>query len=570
MSSPKGALPILLAMAGTLAPAPLRAEDGLRLTDVTAAAGLDQVNVNGDPDHKAYIFEAKGGGVGALDFDNDGWMDLVFSQGSTLERFRSGQSPTPVLDRNRGDGTFEEVTEKAGLTHRGWGMGVAAADYDNDGSTDLYLTYLGPDVLYHNNGDGTFSDVTAAAGIEAPGWSSSAAFGDFDGDGFLDLYVAGYLDVGPDALPERRGGGTCGYIGVEVLCGPRGLPGAADHYFHNRGDGTFEELSAFSGAEDRGRYFGLGVVASDIDGDSDMDIYVGNDATPNLLFVNLGDGRFEERALLSGLAFSGDGREQASMGVDTADYDNDGRLDVYATHFAHDYSTLYHNTGDLLFEDVTARAGVREPETLLVSWGTRFVDLDLDGWKDIVHANGHVYPHLRGATDGETYEQPALTVYLNQHDGSFRHVSGQLGPDTVRPVVGRGTAFADLDNDGDVDVVVACLNARPLLLRNDPPPGRHWLMLRAVGRKGNRDAIGARITVRTGELTQLWEVKRTVGIYSCSDPRAHFGLGEATRADVVRVSWPGGGVTELRDVPADVHYVIDEKAGLRPERPADR
>jgi enediyne biosynthesis protein E4 len=570
MGSSRCAALAILSLAAILAAGPATAETGIRFTDVTAEAGLRHVNVNGEADRKDYIFEAKGGGVGALDYDNDGWTDLVFAQGSTLGRVRRGDSPTPVLYRNRGDGTFEDVTRKAGLDCRGWGMGVAAADYDNDGWTDLYLTYLGPDVLYRNNGDGTFTDATTAAGIDAPGWSASAAFADFDADGFLDVYVTGYLDVGPDALPEARGGGTCSYIGTDVLCGPRGLPGAADHYFHNRGDGTFEERSSESGARDAERYFGLGVIASDLDGDRDMDIYVGNDATPNLLFVNQGDGRFEERALLAGLAYSGDGREQASMGLDAADYDNDGRLDVYATHFAHDYSTLYHNAGELLFEDVTAAAGVREPEMLLVSWGTRFVDLDHDGWKDIVHSNGHVYPHLRGAKDGETYELPALTVYLNARDGTFRHVSSQVGPDATRPVVGRGTAFADFDNDGDLDVAIACLNARPLLLRNDLSSGRHWLMLRVVGRKGNRDGIGARITARTGDLTQLVEVKRTVGIYSCSDPRAHFGLGEATKADLVRVEWPGGSVTELRDVPTDAHYLVDEDAGLRRERPAAR
>jgi hypothetical protein len=548
--------------------------DRVRFTDVTAASGITVVNATGDADHKDYIFEVKGGGVAALDYDNDGWMDLLFSRGSSLERWRQGTNPGPVLYHNRGDGTFEDVTQKAGLTRGGWGVGVTAGDVDNDGWVDLYLTNLGPDVLYHNNGDGTFTDITDKSGIRAPGWSSSAAFGDFDGDGYLDLYVAAYLDVGPDKLPEGRAGGTCAYVGVPVLCGPRGLPGAQDLYFHNNGNGTFTEQSEASGAFDKERYFGLGVVTADVDGDGDLDIYVGNDATPNYLFVNRGNGRFDERGFPSGVAVSGDGNEQASMGVDAADYDNDGRPDLYATHFASDYSTLYHNLGGLLFEDVTVRARIRDPEWPDVKWGTRMVDLDQDGWKDIVHANGHVYPHLRsvdlpGATPPpgprkETYEEPALTVYLNNRDGTFRDVSGEAGPDATKRVLGRGTAFADLDNDGDLDVVVACLDGKPLVLRNDGAPG-HWLMFRAVGRKGNRDGIGARVTVRAGTLSQSWEVKRTAGIYSASDPRAHFGLGEATKADLVRVAWPGGKVDEWKDVPADRHYRVDEAEGLSPE-----
>ena len=539
----------------------------VRFTDVTAASGITFVNATGDPDRKDYIFEVKGGGVGALDYDNDGWVDLVFSRGSSVERWRKGENPGPVLYRNRGDGTFEDVTTKAGLTRGGWGVGVSAADYDNDGFVDLYLTNLGPDVLYRNAGDGTFTDVTEKSGIRAPGWSSSAAFGDFDRDGHLDLYVASYLDVGPDNLPEGRAGGTCSYVGVPVLCGPRGLPGARDLYFRSNGDGTFSEQSEASGAYDKEAWFGLGVVASDLDGDGDLDIYVGNDATPNYLFVNRGDGRFDERGFPSGTAVSGDGNEQASMGVDAGDYDNDGRPDLYAAHFASDYSTLYRNLGGLLFEDVTARARIKEPGWPYVKWGTGFADFDQDGWLDLVHANGHVYPHLRATSGRETYEQPALSVYRGDGDGAFADVSAGSG--ATKPVLGRGTAFADLDNDGDLDVVVACLDGTPLVLRNDTVGG-HWLQLRAVGRKSNRDAIGAKVTVRTARLTQLREVKRTLSIYSASDPRAHFGLGPATKADLVRVEWPSGRVDEWKDVPADRHYRVDEAEGLREEPPRRR
>ncbi len=564
MAPPRQARLVVLLLAACVAVVPNAAQvptPSVRLTDITDASGITAVNHTGHPDRKDYIFEVKGGGVGAFDYDGDGWVDLVLSRGSSLERWRKGDNPGPVLYRNRRDGTFEDVTRKAGLTRGGWGVGVAVADYDNDGWADVYLTNLGPDVLYRNNGNGTFTDVTDTAGIRAHGWSSSAAFGDFDGDGHLNLYVAAYLDVGPDALPVERGGGTCTYVGVPSLCGPRGLPGARDLYFHNNGNGTFTEQSDASGASDEKRYFGLGVVTADVDGDRDLDIYVGNDATPNYLFVNRGNGRFDERGFESGTAVSGDGNEQASMGVDAADYDNDGRLDLYATHFANDYSTLYRNLGDLLFEDVTARAHLRAPAWPFVKWGTAFLDLDHDGWKDLVHVNGHVYPHLRAAPGKETYEQPALSVYINGRNGAFRDASGEVGPDAVKPVIGRGLAFADLDNDGDLDLVVACLDAKPLVLRNDSAPGR-WLMLRAVGSKANRDAIGTRITVRTGERSQVWEVKRTVGIYSASDPRAHFGLGDEAKADLVRVEWPGGKVDEFRDVATGRHYLVDEAKGL--------
>ncbi len=537
-----------------------------RLNDVTAESGLQSfVNICGEADRKDYIFEAKGGGVGALDFDNDGWLDVVFAQGSTLARHRKGDDPTPVLFRNRGDGSFEDVTRAAGLDHRGWGMGVAAGDYDNDGWADLYLTYLGPDVLFRNNGDGTFSDVTAKAGIRAPGWSASAAFGDFDRDGFLDLYVAGYLDVAPDELPPDVAGGACNYLGRPVFCGPRGLAGAADYYFHNNGDGTFAERSEASGALDKGRYFSLGVVAGDVDNDGDLDIHVANDSTPGLLLVNRGDGTFDERGIASGLAFSGDGNEQAGMGVDLADYDNDGWLDAYATHFAHDYSTLYRNLGRGFFEDVTRRANVQERESSLVSWGTRFVDVNLDGWKDIVHTSGHVYPFLRTPLGSEAYEQPAITLYLNERNGRFSYASPSAGEDALAPVVGRGMAFADFDNDGDVDFLIACLNAPPKLLRSDRTDGNHWLMVRTVGRRSNRDGIGARVSVETGGLRQIWEIKRSVGIYACSDPRAHFGLGKATKVERLRVEWPSGQTQEFRDVPTDAHYVVDEVAGLSAE-----
>jgi len=534
--------------------------------DVTAASGITFRHLNGDAFQKRYIFEAKGGGVGAFDFDNDGWMDILLVQGSTLEKFKQGKNPGPTLYHNRGNGTFEDVTSKSRLKPEqpGWGMGVTFADFDNDGFADIYITCLGPNLLYHNNGDGTFSDVTEAAGVGDRRWSTSAAFGDYDQDGLLDLYVCNYLDLDLGHLPEPGSGQFCSYLGVPVFCGPRGIPGAADALYHNNGDGTFSEVSERVGGLDRKRLSGLGVVWTDIDNDGDLDLYVANDAEPNYLFLNRGNGTFEEKGLTTGLALSGDGREQASMGVDVADYDNDNRMDVFATHFASDYSTLYHNEGNLVWEDATVKSELRKSYGLLVSWGTRFADFNNDGWKDIYHSNGHVYPFLEGSRFEERYKQPG-TLFLNQKNGTFLDVSAQAGMDALSRRSGRGVAFADFDNDGDIDLIVANMNDPPMLLRNDRSDSNHWIMLKTVGQRSNRDGIGARIAVVTGNLQQIWEIKSTVGIYSASDPRAHFGLGRCDKVDLVRVQWPSGKVQEFKNVAADDHYVLDEREGIRRE-----
>ena len=530
--------------------------------DVTEAAGIRFRHVSGDPERKDHIFEAKGGGIGFFDYDNDGWLDLFLVQGSTVEEALKGEFRPPALYRNRRDGTFEEVTGGAGLTATGWGMGVTFGDVANDGYADIYLTQLGQDVLYRNRGDGTFSNVTAESGIDAPGWSTSAAFADYDRDGWLDLYVAGYLDYGPHRLPPKTA--DCTYLGEAVLCGPRGLRGAANHLFRNRGDGTFVDVTASSGTEDRNRYFGLGVVWADLNDNGRPDLIVANDATPNLVFVNNGDGTFTEMGLLSGLALSGEGNEQASMGVDAADYDNDGRLDVFMTHFARDHSTLYRNDGDLFFRDVTGPAGIRDPEWFLVSWGTRFTDVNHDGWKDIVHANGHVYPYLMAVDLREKYRQPN-SLYINRGDGTFGDASRLAGPDFAREMVGRGVAFGDFDNDGDIDFAVAQLDGSPRLFRADRTEENHWVMLRLEGTDGNRDALGARASVECGGLRQIWEIKRSVGIYSASDPRAHFGLGGCSPIEWLTVQWPGGGTQEFTGVDVDRHYLLREGEDLQPE-----
>ncbi|GAB4110024.1 MAG: CRTAC1 family protein [Acidobacteriota bacterium] len=559
------AVPALLALGlcSFLPAAPDPASRGIpQFTDVTEAAGIRFLHINGPADRKDYIFEAKGGGIGFFDYDNDGWLDLFLVQGATVETAGTERNELSRLFRNRGDGTFEDVTEAAGLTHRGWGMGVTFGDFDSDGWTDIYLTCLGPNVLYRNNGDGTFSDVTARAGVGDPRWSTSAAFGDYDGDGHLDLYVANYIDASVDKLPPRSD--VCTYLGRVVMCGPRGLPGSSDSLYHNQGDGTFREVSEESGAADRDRYFGLGVVWSDLDQDGDLDLYVANDATPNLLFVNQGNGRFEEMGFLSGLAVSGDGAMQASMGVDVADYDNDGLLDVFVTHFASDYSTLYRNLGDLIFKDVTGESRIQASEWLLVGWSTRFVDVNHDGWRDLIHVNGHVYPFLLEGGSREQYRQPA-TLYLNLRDGTFADVSSEAGAEFMAGKVSRGAAFGDYDNDGDIDMAVANLNDSPRLLRNDRTDTNHWVMFRTAGEGPNPERLGTTIRISAGGLRQLAEVRRSVGIYSASDPRVHFGLGAASVLDEVEVRWPDGKVSRFQQVPAGKHYLIHQQKGLSEE-----
>jgi hypothetical protein len=553
----------MAAVCGVLPAAPDPPTRGIpKFTDVTEAAGIRFLHINGPADRKDYIFEAKGGGIGFFDYDNDGWLDLFLVQGATVETAGTERNELSRLFRNRGDGTFEDVTEAAGLTHRGWGMGVTFGDFDSDGWTDIFLTCLGPNVLYRNNGDGTFSDVTARAGVGDPRWSTSAAFGDYDGDGHLDLYVANYIDASVDRLPPRSD--VCTYLGRVVMCGPRGLPGSSDSLYRNQGDGTFREVSEESGAADPDRYFGLGVVWTDLDQDGDLDLYVANDATPNLLFVNQGNGRFEEMGFLSGLAVSGDGAMQASMGVDVADYDNDGLLDVFVTHFASDYSTLYRNLGNLIFKDVTGESRIQASEWLLVGWSTRFVDVNHDGWRDLIHVNGHVYPFLLEGGSREQYRQPA-TLYLNLRDGTFADVSSEAGADFMTGKVSRGAAFGDFDNDGDIDMAVANLNDSPRLLRNDRTDTNHWVMFRTAGEGPNPERLGATIRISAGGLRQLAEVRRCVGIYSASDPRVHFGLAGASILDEVEVRWPDGKISRFQQVPAGKHYLIHQQKGLSEE-----
>jgi enediyne biosynthesis protein E4 len=547
-----------------LAPGVDLLETAPEFVEVTREAGIDFLHINGERTVKNYIFEAKGGGVAFVDIDGDGWMDIYLVQGSTLEHFRAGENPHGALYRNQRDGTFTDVTRRAGLTKGAWGMGVTAADFDNDGWSDIYLTNLGPNYLYRNNGDGTFVEIAEAAGVAGDHWSSSAAFGDYDNDGFLDLYVCNYITMDFDNLPEPGSGPFCFYKGRPVLCGPRGLEGAPDFLYRNNGDGTFTDVTERAGVTDRDRLYGLAAVWADIDNNHTLDLYVANDDGPNLLYLNRGDGTFEEMGFLSGLAVSMDGRNQGSMGVDIADFDNDGLMDVFVTHFSSDYSTLYRNQGNLLFEDITGQTPIMESGWHHVGWGTRFVDVNSNGWKDIIYFNGHVAPFLMDSDTEETYYQPA-SLFLNREGEGFINASERAGPDFTKGRAGRGAAFADFDNDGDIDCLAANLNGLPALLRSNRRDENNWVMFKTRGRTSNRDGIGSRITLRAGGLTQIWEVKTAVSIFSASDPRAHFGLGKAERVESVEIRWPSGTTQRFEDLAPNLHYVIDEEEGISPQ-----
>lgn len=526
--------------------------------DVAEAAGLHEVIVSGGL-RKDYVLEVNGSGVCWLDFDNDGWMDLYLVNGATLAQLqgKARQTTTNHLYRNNGNGTFSDVTAKAAVPGRSWGFGCAAADYDNDGHTDLLVTNFGPNILYRNRGDGTFSDVAGKAGIEGGAiWHAGAAFADFDRDGFLDLFVPGYLDF--DAKnPEKK---TCEYRGVSVhACGPIGYRGAPDALYRNNGDGTFSDVTAKAGMADRKLYFGFQAIWDDFDNDGWPDLFVGNDSNPNYLYLNKGDGTFEETGVPSGAAYSADGKEMSSMGIAAGDFDQDGWMDLFVTTFADDNYVLLHNDGKALFSDVSFAAGVGEPTVPYLGWATGFFDYDNDGLVDLYCANGHVYPEVDGKIR-ETYQQPQLLL-RNLGGGKFADVSGPAG---LRAFLrsARGGAYADFDNDGDLDLAISVMDGKPLLLRNDGGNRAHWLSLQLTGAKSNRMAIGARVRVTAGGRTQTAVLRAGESYLSSNDPRLHFGLGAATTADV-EVSWPSGVRTRHPALAANRRHRLTESGGGR-------
>jgi hypothetical protein len=533
---------------------------GPTFVDVTRSAGITHQTIFGGVDRNTYILETTGTGVAWFDYDNDGVLDLLFTNGT---RFGSSAPAESLrLYRGRGDGTFADVTGKAGVTRVGWGQGVAIGDYDNDGHRDVYVTFFGGNVLFRNQGDGTFADVTARAGVAAGGWSTSAAWADYDGDGRLDLFVARYIAFDPATAPLPGAvlpGVNCSYRGFPVMCGPRGLKGVRDVLFRNNGDGTFADVTEAAGI-DTETYRGLGVVWGDYDNDGRLDLLVANDAQPNQLYRNRGDRTFEELALLAGVAVDEDGRARAGMGVDFADYDNDGWLDAAIGNFFGEPSSLYRNRRDGTFDETTWSSGIGPPTVPTLTWGTRFFDYDNDGWKDLVFVNGHVYPEVDAHHLDETYAQRALLL-RNMANGRFTRIGSAAGQVWDERWAGRGAAVADYDNDGDLDLAIAVVNAPPILLQNRVGSG-NWLSLTLVGTKSPRDAVGARVTVTVGDRRLMEDVRGGGSYLAHSDSRVHAGLGSATRVDAVDVRWPGGATDHVGPLEANQFLIIKEGEGV--------
>ena len=525
--------------AGATERQPRPAAPAFSFVNTAREAGLTAITVYGGKDTNKYLLETTGCGVAVLDIDNDGWLDLFIVNGSVLEGFPSGQIPMGHLYRNRHDGTFEDVTAKSGIVQTGWGQAACSGDYDNDGADDLFVTSWGQNHLYRNRGDGTFEDVTIGAGLQTKKarWGAGCAFLDYDRDGRLDLFAANYIDFDLASAPVPESG-LCRYKGLPVACGPPGLTGGKNVLYRNAGNGKFEDVSERSGITRANGTYGLGVSTLDFNDDGWVDLYVANDSNPSALYVNNKDGTFKDAGIEAGCAYSQDGKPQAGMGVAVGDYDRNGTVDLFKTNFAGDTSTLYANGGKGFCEDRTFSAGIGL-NTRWLGWGVAFVDLDNDGWLDIFIVNGHVYPEVERIKTEAGYKQRKV-VYRNLGNGRFEDVSERLGPPVTTPAAGRGAAFADLDNDGDIDVVVNNIHAAPDLFRLDSPPDAQWLTLKLVGTRSNRSAIGARVRLIGSGGAQVQEVRGGGSYYSQNDPRVHFGLGRSATIERVEVRWPNG------------------------------
>jgi hypothetical protein len=550
------------------APAPF-AEGGLgvEFLDIAKQAGLNAKTIFGGEKKNKYLLETTGSGVAFYDYDNDGWLDIFLVNGTRLEGFPRGQEPTCHLFKNNRDGTFTDVTIKAGLARSGWGQGVCIGDYDNDGFEDLFISYYGKCALYHNNGDGTFTDVTDKAGVGGSGgrWNTGCAFVDYDRDGKLDLFVANYIDLDLKTAPVPESG-PCLYKGVMVACGPPGLQGGKNILYRNNGDGTFTDVSEAAGITKSAGTYGLGVLVADFDNDGWPDIYVANDSTASTLYKNLRNGKFEDVGITSGVALSPDGKPQAGMGVSAGDYNHDGNLDIVKTNFAGDTHSLYRNQGNWNFEDETFASGLGV-NTKYLGWGCGFFDMDNDGWLDILVCNGHVYPEVEQLKTEAAYAQRKL-LYRNLRKGRFEDVSMKAGTGISAPASARGCAFGDFDNDGDIDIVVNSVNDYPQLLRCDSRTGNHWIKVRTIGVKSNRSGIGARIRCVAREtdaakpMEQIDEVRSGGSYLSQNDLRVHFGLGKAEKAELIEIRWPSGTVDMLKNIMADQLIEVKEGAGI--------
>lgn len=531
--------------------------------DVTAQAGLTAPNL-AQPGNR-YVIESTSGGVGFIDCDNDGRLDIVTVNGTSVDRYRQGGDPMVTLYRQTGELKFTDVTLAAGLTRKGYSMGVAVADFDNDGWQDLYVTGYGGNVLYRNLGNCKFEDVTEKAGVRLGGYSTGAAWGDYDRDGYVDLFVPRYLQVDIDKL-TKYDSKLCDFRGVTMECARRGHTGESDFLLRNRGDGTFEDVSKKAGVSDPGHYLGMQGIWADYDNDGWPDLYVTNDGGPNYLYHNKHDGTFEEVALQAGAALSLEGQERAGMGVDFGDFDRDGRLDIFVTNFSEEPDALFWNQGEKGFTDIAASAGVARPSFQPVGWGAAFFDMDNDGWLDLIVANGHVYPQMDLVEGGAPFREPLL-LFRNKHDRTFEDVTTLAGLDRLPPASRRGLAVGDVNNDGKLDIVLLNIGEPPTLLINRTQSSHHAVLFHLVGTKSNKAAIGARAVIASGESVQMGEVRSGSSYLSQNDLRLHFGLGDATSISSVQIVWPSGKAETYKDLASDFIYTILEGSGITERSP---
>jgi hypothetical protein len=538
--------------------------------DISEKAGLTVWKHKMGTPEKPYILETVGSGVCLLDYDHDGWLDIFLVNGSTYEALDGkAEPPHAALFHNNHDGTFTNVANIAGVTNDRWGFGCAVGDYDNDGWPDIYVGNYGKNRLYHNNHDGTFTDVAEKAGITLGNWSTGPSFGDYDGDGLLDIFVPGYIHWDMNHLPtsgsKEMGFANCQFRGAQTMCGPRGLPGEPDHLFHNNGDGTFTDVSEKAGVSDKRHYYGFSSTFVDIDNDGKVDLIVTDDSSPNYLYINKGDGTFQDASFYSGFALNQDARETASMGLAVGDSTNNGRLDLYTTTFSDDYKTLYRNYGDGNFVDVTPQMGIAEPTYPFLSWGTAFFDYDNDGWKDLMFVSGHVYPQVDQHNWGTSFAERPLLFHNLDHGKKFEVMPAVEGTGLADVIPSRGAAFGDLFNDGKIDVVINCLDHTPVLLRNVNDDHNHWVGLSLIGgAKSPRDAVGSTVSLTAGGMRQRGDVMSGGSFMSSNDFRLHFGLGETAAVDKVEIRWPDG-VKETYTLPSvDRYFAIEEGKGLVP------
>jgi len=531
-----------------------------QLVDITKSTAIKFDHL-ASPEQK-YIVESMSGGVALIDYDRDGWLDIYFTNAPSVAIALSGRKAKCALFHNNRDGTFTDVTDKAGVGYPGWAMGAVVGDYNNDGWPDLLVTCFGGIVLYRNNGDGTFTDVTRQAGLSSDsGWATGAAFGDYDGDGWADLFVSHYVDFHLDDLPAFGSSKTCMYRGIDVQCGPRGLRGSPDNLYHNNGDGTFTDVSKKSGISDLPHSFGLTAVWSDFNDDGRLDLFAANDGQRNYLLRNDGGGHFTEIGYMAGVAVNQDGAEQANMGIALGDYLHTGRSSILVTHFSDEYAALFRNDGAMNFTDVSYASRIAPPTVPYVGWGDAFLDIDNDGWLDPFLVNGHVYPQVDTIEAGPKYREPKL-LFLNQRNGTFQNVSKLAGPAIQLPQVSRGVAIGDLFNDGLIDIVVENLKGGPMILRPQGGPSNHWISFELEGTKSNRLALNARIRATAGDLVQTSEVLCGGSYLSQNDLRIHFGLGNRERVDKIEIFWPAGKTETLANLTANHFYNVKEGEGI--------